>query len=153
MFHPCFRKWLGTEQMPSHYFSRSVSPYIVPRVQWINSHVDCQWKDLFTGFEMPPWCHLATIWKNNNFVVSLLFFDGFPNGNVHGANMGSIWGRQDPGGPHVGPMNLAICFEVVDIQRWRQPLVLPETRPVFCLYQSNVSSDERRYIHDILTSK
>ena len=27
---------------------------------------------------------------------------------IHGANMGSIWGRQDPGGPHVGPMNLAI---------------------------------------------
>ena len=24
------------------------------------------------------------------------------------ANMGSVWGRQDPGGPHVGPMNLAI---------------------------------------------
>ena len=21
--------------------------------------------------------------------------------------MGSIWGRQDPGGPHVGPMNFA----------------------------------------------
>ena len=27
---------------------------------------------------------------------------------VHGANMGPIWGRKDPGGPHVGPMNLAI---------------------------------------------
>ena len=27
---------------------------------------------------------------------------------VHGANMGPIWGRQVPGGPHVGPMNLAI---------------------------------------------
>ena len=27
---------------------------------------------------------------------------------VHGANMGAIWGRQDPGGPHVGPMNLDI---------------------------------------------
>ena len=27
---------------------------------------------------------------------------------VHGANMGPIWGRQDPGGPHVGPMNFAI---------------------------------------------
>ena len=25
-----------------------------------------------------------------------------------GANMGTIWGRQDPGGPHVGPMNFAI---------------------------------------------
>ena len=24
---------------------------------------------------------------------------------VHGANMGPIWGRQDPGGPHVGPMD------------------------------------------------
>ena len=27
---------------------------------------------------------------------------------VHEANMGPIWGRQDPGGPHVGSMNLAI---------------------------------------------
>ena len=27
---------------------------------------------------------------------------------VHGANMGHTWGRQDPGGPHDGPMNCAI---------------------------------------------
>ena len=32
----------------------------------------------------------------------------FPVNKVHGANMGPIWGRQDPDGPHVGPMNLAI---------------------------------------------
>ena len=32
----------------------------------------------------------------------------YPDSNVHGANMGPIWGRQDPGGPHVGPMKLAI---------------------------------------------
>ena len=31
-----------------------------------------------------------------------------PNSKVHRANMGPIWGRQDPGGPHVGPMNFAI---------------------------------------------
>ena len=31
-----------------------------------------------------------------------------PDSKVHAANMGSIWGRQNPGGPHVGPMNLAI---------------------------------------------
>ena len=31
-----------------------------------------------------------------------------PDSKVHGANVGSIWGRQDPGGPHVGPMNFAI---------------------------------------------
>ena len=34
--------------------------------------------------------------------------NGFPDGKFHGANMGPIWGRQDPGGPHVGPMNFAI---------------------------------------------
>ena len=33
----------------------------------------------------------------------------YPDSKVHGANMGPIWGRQDPGGPHVGPMNFAIC--------------------------------------------
>ena len=30
-----------------------------------------------------------------------------PDSKVYGANMGPIWGRQDPGGPHVGPMNFA----------------------------------------------
>ena len=32
----------------------------------------------------------------------------YPDNKVHGANMGPIWSRQDPGGPHVGPMNFAI---------------------------------------------
>ena len=49
---------------------------------------------------------------------------------VHGVKMGSIWGRQDPGGPHVGPMNFAI---------WAYPhagllnllvKLLPEPNPV-----------------------
>ena len=31
-----------------------------------------------------------------------------PDSKVHGANMGPILGGQDPGGPHVGPMNVAI---------------------------------------------
>ena len=33
---------------------------------------------------------------------------GHPDSKVHGANMGPIWGRQDPGGPQVGPMNFAL---------------------------------------------
>ena len=32
----------------------------------------------------------------------------FPDSQVHGVNMGPIWGREDPGGAHVDPMNLAI---------------------------------------------
>ena len=34
--------------------------------------------------------------------------DDVPDSKVYGANMGPIWGRQDPGGPHVGPMKFAI---------------------------------------------
>ena len=32
----------------------------------------------------------------------------YPHSKVPGPNMGPIWGRQDPGGPHVGPRNFAI---------------------------------------------
>ena len=42
------------------------------------------------------------------FWMYILFFNSLPDSKVHGANMGPIWGQQDPGGPHVGPMNLAI---------------------------------------------
>ena len=35
-----------------------------------------------------------------------------PDSKIHGNNMGTIWGRQGPGGPHVGPMNFAI-LEVI----------------------------------------
>ena len=31
-----------------------------------------------------------------------------PENKVRGANMEPIWGRQDPDGPHVDPMNFAI---------------------------------------------
>ena len=40
-------------------------------------------------------------------------YDIYPDIKVHGANMGPIWGRQDPGGPHVGPMNLAIWVSLL----------------------------------------
>ena len=36
-----------------------------------------------------------------------------PDSKVHGADMGPTWGRQDPGGPHVGHMNLAIWEGIV----------------------------------------
>ena len=31
-----------------------------------------------------------------------------PDKKVYGANIRPTWGRQDPGGPYVGPMNLDI---------------------------------------------
>ena len=36
-----------------------------------------------------------------------------PDSKVHGANMVPIWGRQDPGGPPVGPMNLTIWGKLI----------------------------------------
>ena len=44
---------------------------------------------------------------NSNLAKSLSFARNFPDSKVHGANLGPIWGRQDPSGPHVGPMNFA----------------------------------------------
>ena len=46
--------------------------------------------------------HLDLTWEELELGIS------HPDSKVHGAIMGLIWGRQDPGGPHVGPMNLAI---------------------------------------------
>ena len=46
-----------------------------------------------------------------NYVFNFLYHHN-PDSKVHGDNMGPIWDRQDPGGPHVGPMNFAIweCY-------------------------------------------
>ena len=41
-------------------------------------------------------------------VGCIYLFMPIPDSKVHGANMGPIWGRQDPGGPHGGPKNLTI---------------------------------------------
>ena len=40
-------------------------------------------------------------------IIPQVYF-GDRDSKVHGANMGPIWGRQEPGGPYVGPMNFAI---------------------------------------------
>ena len=37
--------------------------------------------------------------------------DDYPDSKIHEANMGPTWGRQDPEGPHVGPMNLFIWVQ------------------------------------------
>ena len=42
---------------------------------------------------------------NSNYGIAI---GDHTDSKVHGANMGPIWGQQDPGGPHGGPMNFAI---------------------------------------------
>ena len=54
-------------------------------------------------------CHRKQLLGKNITCIMLI-----PDSKVHGATMGPIWGRQDPGGPHAGPMRFAIwddsCF-------------------------------------------
>ena len=46
----------------------------------------------------------ALVWLSPCVIDYWILLDS----KVHGANMGPIWGRQDRGGPHVGPINVAI---------------------------------------------
>ena len=48
-------------------------------------------------------------------------WEKLPDSKVHGANMGPIWGRQDPGGPHVGPMNFVIWATISEalVSAWK----------------------------------
>ena len=49
--------------------------------------------------------------------------DTIPDSKVYGTSEGPIWGRQDPGGPNVGPMNLAIWN---DMDSGLRPLILKD---------------------------
>ena len=46
-------------------------------------------------------------------LIYIVFMVDFPDSKVHGANTGPTWGRQGPGGPHVGRMNIAFLFHAV----------------------------------------
>ena len=50
-------------------------------------------------------------WRYNKLVHQQSWtsvYSSTPDSKVHGANMGTIWGRQDPDGSHFGPINFAI---------------------------------------------
>ena len=70
------------------------------------------------GPMLAPWSLLTGV-----FASVFVCVHHCPDSKVHGANMGPTWGRQDPGGPHVGPMNLAnrsfcVCLCVCPSLPW-----------------------------------
>ena len=72
-------------------------------------------KGLYPRIASRKYDHISQIhWTNtaeeNNrlFPIEQFSCQKYPDSKDHGANMAPTWGRQDPGGPHVGPMNLAI---------------------------------------------
>ena len=79
-------------------------------------------------FPLPPYMQNCDIldnlfWIYDKDIMSskdcrLIVVMTVPDSKVHGACMGLSWGRQDPGGPHVGPMNLAIMGSNWHIRGW-----------------------------------
>ena len=45
----------------------------------------------------------------------MLYLHALPDSKVPGAYIGPIWDRQDPDGPHVGPMNFVIRAYLLDL--------------------------------------
>ena len=81
-----FRLWLGANQATSHYMNQWWLVYFLPQIcitqpQWVK------------------WCEILWWWW------SIVLLINIPDSKAHGANMGPTWGLQDPGVPHVGPMN------------------------------------------------
>ena len=62
-------------------------------------------RKMFPFDDVIMYCHPHLLWVGGLF---LGYGHLYPDSKVHGANMGPTWGRQDPGRPHVGPMNFAI---------------------------------------------
>ena len=88
-------------------------------------------------------------------LLNVAIADGdYPDSKVHGANMGPTWVLSSPGGPHVGPMNLAIWVyyraEIISISRCKlyqlQTIAKPfkrhfDMKGVYILVNSSRSSD------------
>ena len=86
--------------------------------RWIRSYMISQCRNPIS----PAWKRVCGVvdrrvmrWVNLVCLTVLMLYHNIPDNKVHGANIGPIWGRKDPGGPHVGPMNLAIWDVLLDL--------------------------------------
>ena len=79
-----------------------------PLIGWVHTQndpcfeIECSWAiNVALGY--------IVVWESSgHWFRDCNFLSTFPHSNVHGAYMGPIWGRQDPDGPHVGPMHFSI---------------------------------------------
>ena len=71
--------------------------------KWIYHYSHCYCEMLCEYFPV-----IKRILRILNGLIIVLWIISSPDSKVHGANMGPIWGRQDPSGPHDGPMDFDI---------------------------------------------
>ena len=90
---------------------------------WLFSHDKTMARAVFMEHAAVRQWFGTTWWNHGMDMISILlspFRDPpiaswIPDSKVHGVNMGPRWGRQDPVGPHVGPLNFCYlgCFHNV----------------------------------------
>ena len=95
------QSWIIIDQVKTQYYHN--------RHEIINQCRNNNYKDktLMTGLSLSgnPYTRQDSLFWNNAQSQGL---NGTPpDSKVHGANMGPTWVLSSPGGPHVGPMNLA----------------------------------------------
>ena len=92
---------------------RSVNQWTLNICSQFGQYVRSSNTDLLTGkyrvvYEYFACSQCLVYLPDKGLIYTGACVNNIPDSKVHGAIMGPIWGRQDPGGPHVGPMNLAI---------------------------------------------
>ena len=79
----------------------------------------------------------------------------YPDSKVCGANMGPVWGRQDPGGPHVGRMNIIIWVFILAIWAKSDEMIIINTSPMLnipaLMKKADVAHNMSRYLKEMLS--
>ena len=81
------------------------------------------------SYQWDYWTRYTSIfdWRRSLSAEMLIRTNYIPGSKVHGANMGPTWGRQDQGGPHVGPVNFDI-WDVITLDN----KMIKERRNIWC---------------------
>ena len=99
--------------------TRGVRPYLSPQlchpynrmVPEVYTQVGDRVTEVKRCWYLPCYCRLMAMVNSHSRLEYHRAMDNLysiPDSKVHRANMGPIWGRQDPDGPHAGHTNLAI---------------------------------------------
>ena len=79
-----------------------------------NAYLKQAWIVFYLFCIFPSWVVKSYLLHKKNICIAC----GSPDNKDHGANKGPTWVLSAPGGPHVGPMNLAIRGGLWFVQWW-----------------------------------
>ena len=78
-----------------------VTAVFVQKLESLDTRLEEHHVSSFTRFDVCLWYTFGAMWNQGNMYT-------LPDSMVYGAYMGPTWGWQEPGGPHVGLMILAV---------------------------------------------